>query len=58
MEIFNKKPYEISIWEDQLITEGSSQYYKESKIAIIGSNTIDSPIRAFEIGRASCRERV
>lgn len=48
MGTLNKKPYEISIWEDELVTEGTSQYYKEVKIATIGSNVMDSPIRAFE----------
>jgi hypothetical protein len=63
MNIF-KKPYEISLWEDRLtlvdsdfkeysgfvpddiVTIGS--YYKEIKICIIGSNTLDSSIRAME----------
>lgn len=56
-----KKPYEISLWEDQLVFVGESgasyadiieaeepivsQYYKEIKVAVIGSNTMDSPAR-------------
>ena len=49
MEI-TKKPYEISLWEDELISATDSkgnpiQYYKEIKIAIIGSDTMDSPAR-------------
>lgn len=53
-----KKPYEISLWEDVLekvevkdpVTSAITyeQYYKEVKIAVIGSNTMDTPIRAFE----------
>jgi hypothetical protein len=62
MENF-KKPYEISLWEDELIYVGErvteyrtpvgagekivNQYYKETKIAIIGSNTMDSPSRCI-----------
>ena len=34
-----KKPYEISVWEDELVTlENGESYYKEKKLAIIGSN--------------------
>ena len=56
-----KKPYEISLWEDQLVFVGKSgtpytkieeakeeivsQFYKEIKIATIGSNTMESPAR-------------
>ena len=51
-----KKPYEISIWEDVLEkvekTDSSTgyvtieQYYKENKLAVIGSDTMTSPARA------------
>jgi hypothetical protein len=58
-----RKPYEISLWDDDLafkyedgeISIGSvidghgpviAQFYKERKICTIGSNTMDSPIRA------------
>ena len=71
-----KKPYEISLWDDDLVfrvkyikdgkeievkeylgslkdfeeIEGTTteitQYYKERKICIIGSDTMDTPIRA------------
>lgn len=51
-----KKPYEISIWEDVLEkvekTDPSTgyvtieQYYKENKLAVIGSDTMTSPARA------------
>lgn len=45
-----KKPYEISVWEDVLTTvtlsDGTQkQYYKEQKIAVIGSNTMTSQAR-------------
>ena len=48
-EVF-KKPYEISVWEDVLIpaTEGKSSYYKEKKIAVIGSDKMDSPNRVYD----------
>ena len=52
-----KKPYEISLWEDVLekvnIKDSETsevtvkQYYKESQVAIIGSDTMDTPIRAY-----------
>ena len=47
-EVVNK-PYEISIWEDILETSSSGQtYYRENKIATIGSNTMTSPNRVFD----------
>ena len=42
-----KKPYEISIWKDELETDTSPSYYKEQRIAVIGSNTMTSPNKAF-----------
>ena len=52
-----KKPYEISLWEDILekvnIKDSETseitvkQYYKESQVAIIGSDTMNTPIRAY-----------
>ena len=44
-----KKPYEISLWEDRLVTEDNKSYYKEVKLAVIGSNTMHSPNKAFDI---------
>lgn len=44
-----KQPYEISIWEDITVTSSDGEtYYKENKIATIGSNTMTSPNRAFD----------
>lgn len=66
-----KKPYKISLWEDEQIylikDEGAddsaryettilpesgyvllNKYVRENCLAIIGSNTMDTPIRAFE----------
>lgn len=42
-----KRPYEISIWEDILVEEEERTYYKEVKIAIIGSDTMTNPGRAI-----------
>ena len=36
-----KKPYEISIWEDRLVEEEGKSYYKEIKLAVIGSSEMD-----------------
>ncbi len=38
-----KKPYKISIWKDRL----EDSYYKEIQIAVIGSDTMTSPNKAF-----------
>lgn len=50
-EVF-KKPYEISVWEDILVpaTETKPSYYKEKKIAVIGSSKFmpDVPNRAYD----------
>jgi len=43
-----RKPYEISVWEDVLVTENDVTYYKENKIAVIGSDTMDSPNRVYD----------
>ena len=48
MGVIKKKPYEISIWEDRLVTENDISYYKEVKLAVIGSDTMESPNRAFD----------
>ena len=38
-----KKPYEISVWEDELVTlEDGRSYYKEKKVAVIGSDDMVS----------------
>ena len=53
-----KKPYELSIWEDQFHIENPNgevldnydrQYYKETKILEIGSSTMSAPNRAINI---------
>lgn len=49
----NKDKYEISIWEDYPVAEKKEgsitipAHYEEKKIAIIGSNTLSSPCRAY-----------
>ena len=53
-----KKPYELSIWEDQFHIENPNgeildnydrQYYKETKILEIGSSTMSAPNRAINV---------
>lgn len=48
MGVIKKKPYEISVWEDRLVTENDISYYKETKIAVIGSDKMESPNRVFD----------
>ena len=47
-----KKPYEISLWQDALMTvpDGERQgetYYQEQKVMIIGSDKMDSSNKVF-----------
>ena len=46
MEQILKKPYEISIWRDVFDTDLDK--FVEEKIAVIGSNNMTSPDRAYE----------
>jgi len=48
MGVIKKKPYEISVWEDRLVTENDISYYKEIKLAVIGSDKMESPNRVFD----------
>lgn len=43
------KPYELSIWEDRLITseDNTTKYFQEFKIAVLGSDTMTSPQKAM-----------
>ena len=41
------QPYEISIWDDVLVEEEDKSYYKEVKIATIGSEVMTAPNRAI-----------
>lgn len=47
------KPYELSIWEDELVEDifqdEPISYYKENKIAIIASNDLKGPNTAYNI---------
>lgn len=43
-----KKPYEISVWEDRLVTENEISYYKEIMLAVIGASDMISPNRSFD----------
>ena len=42
-----RKPYEISIWGEHLETSEGVSYYKENKIAVIGSNTMATQNRVY-----------
>ena len=44
----NKKPYEISIWEDVLADDNKAQY-QEKMLAIIGSSEMTAPQRAVSL---------
>ena len=35
-----RKPYEISVWEDELVTQNGKSFYQENKLATIGSDTM------------------
>ena len=41
------KPYELSVWEEEL--DKSGEYYKENKIAVIASSTLDTPEAAHSL---------
>ena len=43
-----KKPYEISVWEDNLVTQNGQTFYKETKIAVIGSNTMRGMNKVYD----------
>lgn len=38
--------YELSVWEDVL---GTNDHYTEQKIAVIGSDSLDTPIRVYNV---------
>jgi hypothetical protein len=44
-----KKPYEISLWEDREAFDSAKglRYFEEVKIAIIGSDSMESPARCI-----------
>ena len=42
------KPYEISVWEDKLIQNGSDYKFVENKLAVIGSNTMTGLNRVYD----------
>lgn len=46
-----KDKYEISLWEDYLVDaeENVPAHYEERKIAVIGSDTMTSPCRAYNL---------
>lgn len=42
-----KKPYEISVWENRLVTTDDDSYLEEVKLAVIGSDTMTAPNRVY-----------
>ena len=42
------KPYEISVWKNELIQDGNEQRFVERKLAIIGSNTMTGLNKAYD----------
>jgi len=44
-----KRPYEVSVWEDVLVEEEDKSYYKEVKIATIGSDQMTAPSRISNV---------
>jgi hypothetical protein len=50
METIEKRPYELSLWEDLLtVGQDGSIQTDERKLCVIGTDTIKSPIAAFDI---------
>lgn len=46
-----KQPYELSVWRDVPIagTLGTDGYFTDEKVAIIGSDSMDSPLKAYDV---------
>ena len=42
------KPYEISVWKNELIQDGNEQRFVEKKLAIIGSNTMTGLNKVYD----------
>ena len=42
------KPYEISVWKNELIQDGNEQRFVERKLAIIGSNTMTGLNKVYD----------
>lgn len=49
----NNTPHELSIWQD--IREEGSAFFSEHKLAILSSNTMDSPYKAYN---ATLKEKI
>ena len=48
----NKQPYELSVWRDIFITDNTQladSFYTDEKVAVIGSNTMESPLKAYDV---------
>lgn len=46
-----KQPYELSVWRDAPIagTLETDGYFTDEKVAIIGSDSMDSPLKAYDV---------
>lgn len=46
-----KQPYELSVWRDTPIagTLETDGYFTDEKVAIIGSDSMDSPLKAYDV---------
>lgn len=46
-----KQPYELSVWKDVPIagTLETDGYFTDEKVAIIGSDSMDSPLKAYDV---------
>ena len=47
----SKQPYELSVWRDVPIagTLETDGYFTDEKVAIIGSDSMDSPLKAYDV---------
>ena len=45
----NNQPYELSIWKDIQFDNSGLSYFKDEKVAIIGSDTMTSPFKAYDV---------
>ena len=45
----NKQPYELSIWRDKQKDNSTLSYFGDEKVAIIASNTMESPFKAYDV---------
>lgn len=47
-----KQPYELSVWRDIFVSDNTQladSYYTDEKVAVIGSDSMDSPLKAYDV---------